>query len=363
MSRPAKPRSPTHAWSNRLFLLFVGTLAACLTAELAVRYFDLPPRPLVQVPFRTYQLSADPVIGYEYRPGYNPEQTPFDRDHAGFAINQAGFRDIDRPIAKPPRTFRILVLGDSTTAGNGIPDAARLYVSILQEQLNSAAEDGKRYEVFNMGVGGYHTVQEVRTLETKGLVYDPDLVVLVVCLNDFFPDSDGNVHRFLMTVNAPSEEVLSGALRTLLGTSRLAFILYHVYFASDADDDYRKWYRDNVLRGRDPVQAGMSMLREFEARHPLPAMVVILPEFRVPFSHYTSHDLHRRAREAAQGIDDVTVLDAMSGFAAIDDNASKFSYDSMHLNEHGHRVMADILFEALAIEIRREQDSARSPGH
>jgi lysophospholipase L1-like esterase len=330
----------------RCLLVLCGMLGALPIVEVAVRVFDIPPRPLAQVPFRTYQLSADPIIGYEYRPGYQPDAVPFDHDHIGFAINAAGFRDHDYSVRKPGGTFRSIFVGDSTTAGNGVRDLSKLYVKVLERTLNQL---GRRthYEVMNMAVGGYHTVQEVETLKTKGLAYDPDLVAVTVCQNDFFFDADGGVYSALMRVNARGETD-PGVLAGLVKHSRLAFILYHAYVADAVRDQYRSWYFDTVLRGRDPVQAGMAMLKEFQADRHIPVLVVILPDFSRPFSQYASADMHARLRQAVGDAAGVTVVDPLQEFAAIDDDAHRFSNDSLHLNEYGHQALADILLPVLS---------------
>jgi hypothetical protein len=122
-----------------------------------VRVADVAPRPLEPLHVPNYQISDNPVIGYEYRPGYGPTDEPFDSSHRGYSINRAGFRDHEYPLEKPPGVYRILVLGDSTTAGNGIANLDRTYTKVLEKILN---EDGDRkFEVLNMGVGGYHTMQ------------------------------------------------------------------------------------------------------------------------------------------------------------------------------------------------------------
>ena len=346
MHPPGRTKSRLSEWLIRSLLVLISTLGCLLVVEVAVRVLDIPPRPLAQVPFRTYQLSADPIIGYEYRPGYQPDSVPFDRDHIGFAINAAGFRDHDYTVRKPAGTFRSVFVGDSTTAGNGVRDVSKLYVKTLERELNRLGR-GTRYEVLNMAVGGYHTVQEIQTLKTKGLAYDPDLVAVTVCQNDFFFDGDGGVYTALMRVNARGE-AHPGVLAALVKSSRLAFIVYHAYFADAARDIYRTWYLENVLRGRDPVQAGMAMLEEIQADRRIPVLVVILPDFTRPFSQYVSADLHARVRQAVGGAAGITVVDTLQGFASIDDNAQRFSDDGLHLNEYGHQVMADILLPVLA---------------
>jgi len=105
--------------AKRAAALGVGILLALVAAEVAVRVLRIPPFPLAPLDRDSYRLSDNPVLSYEYLPGYEPDPVDSNGFHDG--INQAGFRDRDYPLAKPPGTKRIVIFGDSTTAGNGVP--------------------------------------------------------------------------------------------------------------------------------------------------------------------------------------------------------------------------------------------------
>jgi len=99
-------------------------------------------------------------------------------------INSQGLRDNEYPLVKPPGTYRIMMLGDSTTFGWGdrMEDTA---AKILERKLNADPSlGGSRFEVLNAGVGNYDTVQEVTYYETRGRDFHPDLVILVFFIND-----------------------------------------------------------------------------------------------------------------------------------------------------------------------------------
>lgn len=101
----------------------------------------------------------------------------FSQRHAGPRIvrNGLGFREREIP-AKTDR-FRIAVLGDSFTFGNGLEDTDRLS-NQLQAQL------GSRYEVFNFGVPGANMPDHRETLR-RALGISPDFVLLQLFTNDF----------------------------------------------------------------------------------------------------------------------------------------------------------------------------------
>src|SRR4030095_10354965 len=83
-------------------LVLAGMAGGVLLSEITLRIvrFSYPPfhRP-------------DPLTGLSLRP--NTSGWYGKEGHAYVTINSQGLRDRERPIEKPPSTYRILVLGDS----------------------------------------------------------------------------------------------------------------------------------------------------------------------------------------------------------------------------------------------------------
>ncbi|MHB8523294.1 MAG: SGNH/GDSL hydrolase family protein [Limisphaerales bacterium] len=100
-------------------------------------------------------------------------------------INSLGFRGSELPLRKGPEEFRVLVLGDSITWGDYLPED-EVYVNQAEGRLNPSP-DGRRVELINAGVGDIGTREEVDILEESGLAAEPDLVVVGFYLNDSRP--------------------------------------------------------------------------------------------------------------------------------------------------------------------------------
>lgn len=98
--------------------------------------------------------------------------------------NSLGFRDTrEYSLSKEPGTFRIIVLGDSVTFGHGALFETS-YPYLLEQRLRDWRPDVK-WEVWNLGVPGYNTAQELAYLNQVGASYAPDLVIVGFFLNDF----------------------------------------------------------------------------------------------------------------------------------------------------------------------------------
>lgn len=105
-----------------------------------------------------------------------------------YLINSFGIRDREYSLKKPPRTYRILILGDSFTEGYGM-DIEHTFSKRLEEFLNTKPpNEGMKYEVINFGCAGYCPMLEYLLLKEKGLLLDPDLVILLLDLSDFHDD-------------------------------------------------------------------------------------------------------------------------------------------------------------------------------
>ena len=137
------------------------------------------------------------LIGFDYPPFWRPDPITglaLRSDTSGWfrkegeayvSINSRELRDRERPVAKPAGTYRIVVLGDSYAEGLQV-DIERTFWRLLEKQLQGCAfQPGKQIDVINLGTSGFGTGQELRALQTRGLAYSPDLVLLA-----FFAGND-----------------------------------------------------------------------------------------------------------------------------------------------------------------------------
>lgn len=98
-----------------------------------------------------------------------------------------GFRRYIGPFpAKGPDVFRILVVGDSMTYGDGIP-AEWTYAAQLERLLQKEY----RVEIISLGADGAQSEDILHTVEKMLPVVRPDLVIYGVCYNDFLPSGIG----------------------------------------------------------------------------------------------------------------------------------------------------------------------------
>jgi lysophospholipase L1-like esterase len=125
-------------------------------------------------------VSENPEIGHEHRPNVETHLMGVD-----FRVNSMGLRDREFAIPKPGDVTRIMFIGDSLTVGWGVEDDKTVPKQL--EKLLNARGDGRKYEVINAGVGNYNSSMEATWMMTKGIKFQPDMVILGYFINDAEP--------------------------------------------------------------------------------------------------------------------------------------------------------------------------------
>ena len=151
-----------------------GIVLALLALELGVRALHL-------VPSRFWQPDAE--LGTKLIPGASGWWTQEEHEFTvPVRINTDGRRDLERPVAKPPGTYRVLLLGDSFVEAMQVP-IEQTFARHLEAALTR--KGGPPVEVISMGVSGYGTASQYLWYREHGRAYQPDLVLL-----SFYPGND-----------------------------------------------------------------------------------------------------------------------------------------------------------------------------
>lgn len=112
--------------------------------------------------------------------------------------NSAGFRDSEHENPSP-EAKRIVVLGDSYMEANMVPLG-----EVFHEQLERLLEnDGRKADIWNLGVAGYGTLQEYLVFRKSGAPLKPEVVLLAFYLHN---DVLNNAHH----LNAAAMETRAG---------------------------------------------------------------------------------------------------------------------------------------------------------
>lgn len=99
-------------------------------------------------------------------------------------LNRLGYRSPERPRAKPPGIFRVLVSGGSTTFDVLADDDASTWPNLLEARLRAG---GRPIEVWNAGFPGWTSQENVISLAIRDQDLAPDLAILYQGANDLQP--------------------------------------------------------------------------------------------------------------------------------------------------------------------------------
>src|SRR5688572_8277927 len=142
------------AWRNRIILLGVTSALAALAVEAATRFV-----------FRNVTISADNTSFFSRR---------WIND---VFFNEHGVRERSFSLQKAANTYRVAVIGDSFTFGNGLPAEER-YSDLMEKWLPD------RIEVLNFAIPGNNTPHHLEVLRSRVLAAHPDFVLLQWFVND-----------------------------------------------------------------------------------------------------------------------------------------------------------------------------------
>lgn len=175
------------AWARAsvVFTTVCATLVVALVAlELGLRVATPPPvraEGVENVPLDQNLYVPHPFLGYALRPGFE-RRSP---DGLWFqSTNADGMRGRKLAEPKPPRTYRVLCVGGSTTYGTGARHDDNAYPAVLERLVAERAPEGWSIEVGNCGVPGYSTAETLINVALRLDRFEPDCVLVYHAAND-----------------------------------------------------------------------------------------------------------------------------------------------------------------------------------
>jgi hypothetical protein len=373
--------------TQRVLLAALGVLVGVLLCELGARLLF------------TDFYRCDETLGWGFVPGRSGQRLGRGFEYLTRAhINALGLRDVERTLAKPAGVYRIVVLGDSMVAGLQVAQeetfSARLETALAAEM----PPGGARVEVWNAGVDGYGTAQQLLLLDERLAAAAPDLVLATVFLRndvaDNWPAAGARNHGLALRCGrpfldptraagdlAPVPHAQPGLRLALALRSRLAALLLPpavanppafrpraLYATPWSDDVEGAWRRTLALLRALVARAGERPPGRGAAPEPAVAVVMLPDAFqatlRAPRRAALAADGRDPDRpfallEAALARDAVAHLDLRRVFQALPVEQARAAFLPLdgHWSRQGHELAAD----AILAWLRRECGALRLP--
>jgi hypothetical protein len=277
---------------------------------------------------------ADPDIGYYPQPSVR-----LVRYGGVVATNAFGMRSPEVDREKPPGTFRVLMLGDSTLYGGSYVDQEDLYSSQLRERLNRRGGPGK-VEVLAMGTNGWGPFHERAYINSPRFgTFGADLAIINLPIDDINRPLYGLMSVPFFAVQEPPTLGLEEVMNHLMWRYRSAH--------SGLDD---AWEQRQSQHGIHEYGNLVDDLQKAGCE----VMMFTLPS-RSP--GLGGPEEPRETRWRGQLDATVTKRGARSYFAAGffqgRGTADELYHDNVHLLPKGHRIYAEFLEQKITAESAR----------
>lgn len=352
-----KGEKPKKRYIN--LLLFAGVLLLTLLAsEITVRLVWSRYNPLGR---EMGGIVHNDTLGWTGKPGSTTVQDEPGRKYI-VSHNRWGFRDSEwlREEEIKGKT-KILFIGNSYTAGNGIAQDSR--VSEIITKLDTT------FISYNLGMAGFSTDQELLTLRKFGPMIKPRVVVLFFCFNDiifnktkflravpkphFIVNADGSLT--LENVPVPQMPKRNPVWQWIKKHSALTQLIVTVM--------ERRAFEEQVKQQTPTSRQGISAEKDItyyllkaildECEH-LEAQLIL---FNTP----SNRDATKKSPATPRGIQQIMRWCSELGITAVDlfpvfhrdfteHGEDLYIWDCMHWNERGHRLVAQELLKMLKSE-------------
>lgn len=333
-------------------VIFLSVLFTLLVLEIFLRVvyqFRFHPRKRgFHAVTRLYRLSENKEMVYELNPNAGLK---LEEDGIDIKINGFGFRDKNYNLNKGDKK-RVIFVGDSLTYGWFI-NLHETYHKQLEELLHSKNYD---VDVMGMGIVGYNTVQEYHLIKEKVLKFNPDIIVLQICPNDFRrtlgikKETKGNNYILI-----PYRDV---AIPYILGKSSITHFLMrrsHLYKFINMKLEMLilKWNKDYTakdyfLMGEEKSFRYLKKIKNFLDEQGIKFCAVIFPNKKTRET-YRHASLHQRIHRTLTNLQ-VPYIDLYRDFNIT--GPADIWVDKSHPNGKGNLIAAKALLDFLLPMLR-----------
>jgi hypothetical protein len=290
-------------------------------------------------------------IGFVYD---SNERGYFDeRNTVQHNTNDMGFRGSKFSQEKNENTVRIAFLGDSFTFGEGVRDKD-VFTFKTAQNLNENSE-GKSYESYNFGVGGYNAQQSIFLFKNVVLDLNPDVVLFVYTLNDAEPmlfqvDEKTNqtarrarelaIHEGLPDIKPPNK---------LIYKLRLGKLWWKVKTSKEISQKTIKYYQSLYEEDNQDWIAAQKSLEEYEGvcrENEIRCYFVMFPLLINLDENYPFYDIHEMVTSKVEQ-NNIPVIDILPSLLGMEHAKLWVHPTDQHPNEIVHDIVANLVSDRL----------------
>lgn len=259
---------------RKLLVASYVLLITLVALEVAVRIWGVSQRHIYDPIYTTFARTGD--IPYVHKPDLTQARA---RGLAIINTDSLGLRSTTAGSlygAKQPNEYRIAVIGDSCTFGEGVRNTEDTFAQVLEDALNQPRQSVK-VKVFNYGVSAYSVKTMAATLQYRALDIQPDLVMMVIVPSDFnlrrTPTVDESGYLVSQMINQKLSFV--SHLGPILRGIHLAYVLRNI-----GEDLFFKPVDIMQVLSRGEIPETYQFVRQFKEtaeQHGISYTIVLLP--------------------------------------------------------------------------------------
>ncbi len=273
-----------------------------------------------------YHIVASDTLGFELVSNANTPEYSFN-------TNSLGMLDKEYSLEKKDSVYRIICVGDSTTSFPG-----KMTFPHFLEQLLFRETKDKNFEVWKAGVPGYNLIQNCKAIRKKWINYDPDLVILGFCLNDFDTTPIITFEENMVVAYFSDREIASLANSFLLRFSALYRAVFEIFMK----------FKSDSLYGLEAHTKELIKIKSVLEENNIPFVLAIIP-FAAEYNDYPKRfKYHYNIIKYVCEHSGIKYLDFVKAFEGSSPEKLAFSSaDHVHLNKKGNTAIANKLFNYL----------------
>ena len=212
-----------------IFFLLALVVISIFLCELIIRLWGYSDIYMYDPIYRPYPMcnEINYVLKSSLKNARGPTNTFFNTDQLGLRAMTSG----EKIPPKQKDDYRIMVIGDSVTFGQGIPTEGT-FCSIMEKDL--AGRGNRRIKTYNYGVPAYSILEFISTLEYRAVEIQPDLVLICVIYDDFNLNRRCKLDRWGYLSGTIKESWLSDSIiKKWLRRIHLSFFLRNLILAEN----------------------------------------------------------------------------------------------------------------------------------
>jgi lysophospholipase L1-like esterase len=168
---------------KKLLLALYLSVTVLVLLEIGVRFWGYSERHLTDPIYMPF-ASGQSEIPYVHRPNLSNARA---RGLARINTDSLGLRSLragERYDARRPGEYRIAIVGDSVTFGEGVVETEETFAQVLEDTLNRK-QSATRVKVFNFAASAYNVQVMSATLRRRMPEVEPNLVLMAIIPEDF----------------------------------------------------------------------------------------------------------------------------------------------------------------------------------